>query len=246
MNKNKLGQQSEKNSNYSGTTLLEQNEEYLRNYNDWLTTEIIKHIPLNCGLKILDFGAGTGTLLKIIQKRTNLVIDAVEIDAQQRDILCNSGVVCFESVDIIENKYDFIYTSNVLEHIEEDVTAIKKLYSLLTPGGILAIYVPALDKLWTGLDDSVGHFRRYNRKELNSKLLESGFKVCILRYCDSIGGILALVFKLITKSKSESLPSNKSLWIYDRMLFSLNKITDLFFNRFFGKNIFAVAKKPLN
>lgn len=243
MNKNMDVKQSEKNSTYSGALLLDQNEKYLLNYNNWLSEKIIDQIGPKRKLKILDFGAGTGTLLKKIQQKVNLPIDAVELDPQQRAILRSCEVVCFQSMDFIENtKYDFIYTSNVLEHIEDDIGSVQKLYSLLNPGGSLVIYVPALSVLWTALDDRVGHFRRYNKKDLNFKLISSGFDVCESYYCDSFGGILALIFKLITRS--DTLPSDRSLWIYDRVLFHLNKITDLLFKGFFGKNIFVVAKKP--
>ena len=50
---------------------------------------------------------------------------------------------------------------NVLEHIEDDVAALRTLRRLLRPGGRIVLYVPALNGLYGAYDRKVGHFRRY-------------------------------------------------------------------------------------
>ena len=65
---------------------------------------------------------------------------------------------------------DLIYTSNVLEHIDDDLAALKQLRATLSPGGRIAIYVPAMQVLYSDMDRSLGHYRRYGRQELLAKL----------------------------------------------------------------------------
>jgi len=62
--------------------------------------------------------------------------------------------------------YDAIVCSEVLEHIEDDQAAIASMARALTPGGRLFLTVPRRQKLWTPLDDAVGHLRRYEDGQL--------------------------------------------------------------------------------
>ena len=70
---------------------------------------------------------------------------------------------------------DVLIMLNVLEHIEDDVNAIKKSFALLKPGGILIIEVPAAPFLYDAYDAELHHFRRYSMNELQKKLLSAGF-----------------------------------------------------------------------
>jgi SAM-dependent methyltransferase len=72
---------------------------------------------------------------------------------------------------------DVIVMLNVLEHIEDDVLALKKAFGLLRPGGALVIEVPAGPGLYDDYDRELRHFRRYSAGELRRKLEEAGFSV---------------------------------------------------------------------
>jgi hypothetical protein len=71
---------------------------------------------------------------------------------------------------------------DVLEHIEDDVGAVKHLHSLLKPGGYSILTVPALRWLTSIHDDINLHFRRYHRKPFQILLENAGFEVLQLRY----------------------------------------------------------------
>ena len=51
---------------------------------------------------------------------------------------------------------------NVLEHIEDDGSALEYIYKILKPGGSLLLFVPALQFLYNQLDHDHGHFRQYS------------------------------------------------------------------------------------
>jgi 2-polyprenyl-3-methyl-5-hydroxy-6-metoxy-1,4-benzoquinol methylase len=81
----------------------------------------------------------------------------------------------FMNMDFHE-EFDLIFCLEVLEHIQDDEAAIRKLSSFLKPNGKLIISVPAHMKYWTKHDVIAGHYRRYERDELIHKLLKGGFK----------------------------------------------------------------------
>jgi hypothetical protein len=98
--------------------------------------------------------------------------------------------------------------------------------------------------IWTTLDDKVGHLRRYTAKTLTQHLDAAGFKVERIGYRDSVGFLLAILFKIIG-SKS-GIPSDRSLLIFDRVLFPISRLLDLLASPFFGKNVLAIARKRDN
>jgi SAM-dependent methyltransferase len=72
---------------------------------------------------------------------------------------------------------DSIICVNVLEHLEDDVQALKNMRERVGPGGLLVTLVPAYPWLFNSMDEAVGHFRRYRKGELESKLGASGWEV---------------------------------------------------------------------
>ena len=82
--------------------------------------------------------------------------------------------------------FDRIVTSEVLEHIQDDVTAIGELTRVLKPGGVLAATVPASfpERINWRLSDDYhapkavgGHVRIYSSTELRAKLTAAGLDV---------------------------------------------------------------------
>jgi SAM-dependent methyltransferase len=224
---------------YSGSELLLAGERALKNYNTWIVSQFVRqHTTLRAG-SVLDFGAGTGSLCVIFRQMTGVTPATLEIDRQQRETLRTRGFDPFATIDDIAGRFDLIYTSNVLEHIEDDIDALKRLRGKLTPDGRIAIFVPAFNAIWTTLDDKVGHHRRYTKATLRARLEAAGYAVDEMRYCDSVGFLLAALFKVIGNRSGE--PSEFSLTVFDRVLWPVSRVVDAV-NPFFGKNVLAVAR----
>ena len=230
-------------ADYAGARFLLRIEEDLKNYNAWIVDTFLRSIADRAPIdgKVLDFGCGIGTLSRIFHERTGIRPDGIERDAKQRSVFGERGFRGFASLAEADRQYDVIFTSNVLEHIEDDAAALTELRQRLADGGTLLVYVPAFDLLWTRMDDKIGHHRRYTRGELVSKLERTGYTVRQSRYCDPVGFVLALAFRLIGSKDGE--PSSKSLRLFDRILLPFTKAFDPMFSRLLGKNIFVVAQK---
>jgi SAM-dependent methyltransferase len=69
---------------------------------------------------------------------------------------------------------DLVCAFEVLEHIEDDRTALGSWIESVRPGGHLMLSVPAFARRYGAADVRSGHFRRYDPEELRSMLADAG------------------------------------------------------------------------
>jgi SAM-dependent methyltransferase len=230
---------------YSGTELLHDIENNLYKYNNSIIKRFAKLVSNSFGtnIHVLDFGAGTGYLASKFRNQTNITPDCFEIDVNLGQEIAAKGFRLFTKYSQPKMKYELIYSSNVLEHIDNDVDTLRSLRNLLTTNGLISIYVPASPLLFSDLDRHVGHFRRYSRKELKRKINEAGLEIQHIRFVDCLGFFASLLIKVLGFRKFGGIGTPRSLRFYDTFVFPLSQILDfLGFNRIIGKNIFLVAK----
>ncbi len=226
-------------SDYGGTPWLRMAESSLRNYNAAIVDEIVKAAPGNA--RILDFGAGIGTLPRGLRARGRTV-DCVELDAAQRSELEADGFRCYAGIaEVPAAAYDFVYSSNVLEHIEDDVAALRELRRVLSDGGTLLLYVPAFNVIYTISDRLIGHHRRYTIPVLRERLAAAGFRVARLWYADFLGFFVTYLFKIVS-NKMESV-NPRSAGIYDKVIFPISCAIERFVRVPIGKNVYALARR---
>jgi len=223
---------------YSGVDNLEVMQEAV-NYNRYLLDLVRGHAPAHG--KVLDFGAGEGQFAAPLSA-LGLDITALEPDQGLQQRLIRQGLPAVGSIsEIRDGSYDYIYTLNVLEHIDDDAAALRSLHAKLRPGGKLLIYVPAFQILYTSMDAKVGHVRRYTREMLASRVRSAGFRIDQVVYADSLGFFATLLFKLI--GNDDGIVSLGALKLYDRAIFPLSRALDLLAQRWFGKNLLLTCTK---
>ncbi len=86
---------------------------------------------------------------------------------------------------------------DVLEHIKEEKDFLKKIHAYIEDNGLLYLTVPSYNLLWSKEDTMGGHYRRYTRKELHSKLREAGFETIYSTYIFSILPIPIYLFRTV-------------------------------------------------
>ncbi|GAB7521231.1 hypothetical protein PBS_02140 [Paraburkholderia sp. 2C] len=101
-----------------------------------------------------------------------------------------------------DQSVDVLIMLNVLEHIEDDVTALQRAFNLLKPGGVLIAEVPAGKHLYDSYDAELHHFRRYSASELADKLTRVGFS---LSRRSHLGFLLFPAFAMV-KLKNKRAP----------------------------------------
>ena len=225
---------------YSGVVNLEVMAEAVR-YNQFLLGQIRSRLPGD-NAPVMDFGAGSGTFAVPLHE-AGVPITCVEPDEGLRQRLSASGLAVVPDVDDLQPQtFSFIYSLNVLEHIYNDQAVLERLRGLLVPNGVLLLYVPAFQSLYSSMDRKVGHFRRYRRPELMRLLTSAGYVVEHARYVDSIGFLAALAYRWL--GRDDGTINRTALMLYDRWLFPVSVALDHLAGRWFGKNVIAIAKVP--
>jgi 2-polyprenyl-3-methyl-5-hydroxy-6-metoxy-1,4-benzoquinol methylase len=240
--------QTNKNLNYSGIQELINFETGLKNYNSHIAKLNVDSMNLqeirDRKERVMDFGAGIGTIAEILRDKYQLIVDCVEVDLGLIDLLRRKKFKTFSGIEKLNSKYRYIYASNVLEHIEDDSGVLKKLFSVIEVNGKLLVYVPAHPILFSNFDYTVGHFRRYRRSNLVQIVKNAGFSIEKCVYVDSLGFFVALIFKFKSKIFKNSDISERNLSFYDNLIYPISKKLDaLGLKLIIGKNILLIAKK---
>ena len=233
--------QNSKNSKYSGV-IEKFNMEVMKNYNNHIFEVALNYFKN--AKKCVDFGAGIGTLALIFRKKFNINPVCIEIDEDNISYLKRRKFKFFKNLKSAPTENDLIFSSNVLEHIEDDQKTLNLMKKKLKKNGILYLFLPAKMILWSGMDEAVGHFRRYEFKEIKMKCEIAGFKIKKIHYVDSIGFFASLAIKFFGYNINDGLGSKKSIKFYDKYIFPISKIFDMIgFKYLFGKNLLIIAKK---
>tara|TARA_B100000575_G_C23073516_1_gene618365 strand:- start:340 stop:1047 length:708 start_codon:yes stop_codon:yes gene_type:complete len=233
--------QNSKNSKYSGVK-EKFNMEVMTNYNNHIFEVALNYFK-NVK-KCVDFGAGIGTLALIFRKKFNINPVCIEIDEDNISYLKKRKFKFFKNLNSAPTENDLIFSSNVLEHIEDDQNTLNLMKKKLKKNGILYLFLPAKMFLWSGMDEAVGHYRRYEFKEIKIKCERAGFKIKKIQYVDSIGFFASLAIKFFGYEINDGLGSKKSIKFYDKYIFPISKIFDMIgFKYLFGKNLLIIAKK---
>ncbi len=168
----------------------------LDRYNHWIYEKIAPAL----GHRILEVGSGTGNITQFLSSggREVMATDVLPVYRRELERLFgdrpNVGVGRFDlnegaPEEFIADPFDSVVCLNVLEHIEDDLFALAQIRDVLKPGGRLALLVPAHQFLYGEFDRAVGHFRRYEKRELTVKLENVGFAVCEVRFFSLVAAL---------------------------------------------------------
>jgi SAM-dependent methyltransferase len=76
-----------------------------------------------------------------------------------------------------EAEFEVIAAFDVIEHILEDELVLQNFHRALKPGGGCLITVPQHQWLWSHVDETACHKRRYSASELHAKVNTAGFRI---------------------------------------------------------------------
>jgi SAM-dependent methyltransferase len=144
--------------------------------NAWLRYDGIRRAlcGVPAGATMLEIGAGQGGVGARLARRFNYL--GVEPDpvsapiARHRVEPYGGRIVQGTWSDLPPAAYRIVAAFEVLEHIEDDRTALLQWSHFLEPGGMLVLTVPAYQSRFAAADRSVGHHRRYDPHELRSQI----------------------------------------------------------------------------
>jgi 2-polyprenyl-3-methyl-5-hydroxy-6-metoxy-1,4-benzoquinol methylase len=146
-----------------------------------LLDRLITRACLPPDARFLDIGCGRGSMLVRMAERG---YQGVGIDLQPICVEISRRRTAGSGVEVrkgdfgdLHESFDLIIVISVLEHIEDDRAALRKIWKLLNPKGYFLFRVPGDIRLFGDRDIAYGHYRRYEKAELIDKLRETGFEV---------------------------------------------------------------------
>lgn len=208
---------------------------------------INKHIYKGKKLKILNVGTATGKTSEILSEfgvvtSVEYDVDCIRFTKEKIDIdILNASIL---ELPFNNNEFDLVCAFDVIEHVEDDLTAIKELNRVCANKGFIFITVPTFMTLWSEHDDVNHHYRRYLMPQILS--LFKNIKGIIVKksYFNTFLFPPILVFRLLSKILPKKLirkGSGSDFTVVDNESM-VNKILFFIFN--FERNFLSIFEFP--
>ena len=155
-----------------------------KRFNRWMADTVRPFV----GTRVLELGAGIGNMTQYLGRGRKIYV-ASDIDEEHMARLRvrfrgrpNLEIRRCDLRDAADFQpllglFDSVVCLNVVEHVEDDLGALRNIFSALKPGGRAIILVPQDQKAYGTLDEVLGHFRRYSEAQLRARMEEAGFEV---------------------------------------------------------------------
>jgi 2-polyprenyl-3-methyl-5-hydroxy-6-metoxy-1,4-benzoquinol methylase len=176
-------------------------------YHRWLLQQVKGFV----GQRVLDAGAGIGTLSGLLMNREHLVVadcDPIYLTALRQRFLLR-GNVRVDNVDLTDkegfarwqhDEFDTVFAVNVLEHLDADESVLQEFRQMLSPGGHCIAVVPNGPSLFGNRDRVLGRKRRYSKEELQEKMAAAGFEVVFAKEFCRIGAVGWSLSNMLSRS----------------------------------------------
>jgi SAM-dependent methyltransferase len=134
------------------------------------------------GYHVLELGCGNGGMLRLLKDcspgGTVVGMDLFAEGLRFARNRCDCALVQGDAGrPPFGEQFQIVGMFDVLEHIEQDIAALRDVRRMLAPGGAIVITVPAHMSLWSYFDVAAHHARRYSTGELAGKLDAAGFDI---------------------------------------------------------------------
>jgi len=203
------------------------------------------------GQRVIEVGCGIGNFTRMLLDRETVV--AVDVDPacverlQQRysnhpnlrASVCEPSSAAF--ADLARFHPDSCVCLNVLEHIADDGRALAAMASVLAPGGVIVLLVPAFQALYGPIDRNLCHYRRYNRNTLAELAHRTGLRTEKLHYLNVAGFFGWWMNAHVFRREAQS---ERQIRIFDRAIVPWMSRLEAIAPPRFGQSLFAVLRKP--
>jgi len=211
-----------------------------RNYRRWIADLVARHL----GDDPIEVGSGNGDMAAELAG-TAQQVTATEGDPQRlaglRSRFAGHDLIRIRELTLPSTdtgQHSAVFAVNVLEHIPDDVEALRSMSRLVRPGGRVVLFVPAFQVAFSRFDHRIGHQRRYTIASLEAALRHAHLQPIEMRYVNLPGLLAWIVGMRLLRLQPRSGPL---LRFWDRVVVPLTRRLERF-RPPFGQSVFAVAR----
>jgi SAM-dependent methyltransferase len=173
-------------------------------------------------LSAVDLGGGCGGWISYLQTHCKRPLGELALADSSIRALEFAGKVIPASVgryqiDLLdlgwENRWDVAFLLDVIEHLPQDLPALRQIERALRPGGLLFVTTPALKFFWSYNDEIAHHVRRYAREDFARLAAESGLVLKKASYFMFLLSPLLWLSRLAHRNVTELSPAQVQLLI---------------------------------
>jgi SAM-dependent methyltransferase len=177
---------------------------------------VIDDLRLPARARILDAGCGSGR--NMVEFARHGTVTGVELAEASVSLARDRGAGEVIAGSVLEmpfeaDSFDLAASLDVIEHLEDDLTALRELRRVVAPGGSLLVTVPAYQWLWSGHDEINHHFRRYTRRSLQRAGEEAGWHQVRTTYFNSLLLPAAILLRVLDRFSRKTTESSLDLWV---------------------------------
>jgi SAM-dependent methyltransferase len=157
---------------------------------------------------MIDLGGGVGGWLRYLGDQhlpwlgSMALADSSELALEFADSVLPAGTQRYQ-VDLMDLRmsgaWDVACMLDVIEHLPDDLGAIKQAAESLKSGGLLVVTTPAFPQFWSYNDEIAHHMRRYRRKDFVRLASMSGLTLIDARYFMFFLSPLYIATRLLTR-----------------------------------------------
>jgi SAM-dependent methyltransferase len=219
-------------------------------YNTWMFEKIRPYL----GPRILEIGSGIGNFTAALISTAPAAIIVTDTSASYlqrlRDRLDGTAKIHTEVWDLndppsdeVKGFADAAVCLNVLEHIPDDRLALRNILASLAPGGRMIVLVPAHRWLFGTIDERLGHCRRYEKAELESRVREAGFEIEDVLWMNATGMLGWFLNARVLRR--HTIPGGQ-VDVFERLVPMARSLDPMMTRVTGGLSLICVAKRPRN
>lgn len=177
---------------------------------------VIDDLRLPARARILDAGCGSGR--NMVELARHGTVTGIELSEPSVALARERGTGEVVAGSVLEmpfeaGSFDLAASLDVIEHLEDDLAALRELRRVVAPGGSLLVTVPAYQWLWSGHDEINHHFRRYTRRTLQRVGEEAGWQQTRTTYFNSLLLPAAILLRVLDRFSRKTTESSLDLWV---------------------------------
>lgn len=209
-----------------------------------------RYLPPAKNLDILDVGCGTGVnynWLKNWGRVTGLDTSTEALEYCRNKQVYDELIQTDGTNLAFDSRFDLVTSFDVLEHIQDDMSALQNWHAALKPNGYIFITVPAYQWLFSAHDKALHHQRRYSAKELREKFAQAGFGIKFISPFFWFTFPMVMLVRLLTKKSTPKTSYVSTPGTLGKFLISLSKSEANFLDKGdplpWGSSILVLAEK---